>query len=200
MKILLLKWKLDWWKKSVLTRNWMVACRRRISKRLASNYEADIWYVSGFANLSDTSPAPEKYLYTLLRRRRSIYIRFSDAGEIFIYTPFIMIHIVVTTKTRFACSSACSICCVLSAMFSPNKTKIQYKHLHFKQGTLWSQDYNCNEHCYLFWRQFTCAESGFWFCLLQQLTIRFDWWHHLCPIYATTAIHNQKKHPWISNQ
>jgi len=43
--------------------------------------------------LSDTSPAPEKpekYLYTLLfRRRRSAYIHLSgpgEAGEVFIYT------------------------------------------------------------------------------------------------------------------
>src|SRR6218665_2220287 len=33
-----------------------------------------------------TFPAPEKYLYTLLRSRRSIYTNFSGAGEVFIYT------------------------------------------------------------------------------------------------------------------
>src|SRR6218665_2864502 len=40
-----------------------------------------------------TFPAPEKYLYTLLRRKRSVYIFLSDAGEareIFVYTAFVI--------------------------------------------------------------------------------------------------------------
>src|SRR6218665_1614555 len=42
--------------------------------------------------ISNTSPAPEKYLYTLFRRRRSAYIHLfgageaGEAGEVFIYT------------------------------------------------------------------------------------------------------------------
>jgi len=40
-------------------------------------------------NESDTSPAaekPGKYLKPPIRRRRSIYTHFSDAGEVLIYT------------------------------------------------------------------------------------------------------------------
>ena len=47
---------------------------------LSDNYEADIWYVSGLANLIDTAPAPKK------AGAVSIYIHFSGAREVFIYT------------------------------------------------------------------------------------------------------------------
>jgi len=48
----------------------------------------------------NTFPVPEKYLYTLFRRRRSAYTHLSgageareagEAGEVFIYTPFPLI-------------------------------------------------------------------------------------------------------------
>ena len=63
--------------------SWMVACRRRVSRRLAGNYKADNLIriqLRKLRPLSNTALAPKK------AGTVSIYIHFSGAEEVFIYT------------------------------------------------------------------------------------------------------------------
>src|SRR6218665_1628733 len=58
--------------------------------------------------LSDTSPAPEKhgkYIYAPFRRRRSIYIHLSgagEAGEVFIYTGLTSSFLIVKVSSPYS--------------------------------------------------------------------------------------------------
>jgi len=49
-------------------------------------YLIPLWHRRSLESICISFPAPKKYLYTLLRCRRSVYIHLYGAGEVFKYT------------------------------------------------------------------------------------------------------------------